>query len=100
MKVKDIDLKIYSKTPTYNGSGYRTIYGLTDETVKTQSSQKFIIDIPKIGFITKGSDIINFYIYSNDKFITFPSWSGEKLTNEVYIEFKKVINELENKSLK
>jgi len=84
MKVKDVDLKIFSRTPFYSGSGYRIRYGLTDKTSKVQTSQKFIIDIPAIGFIAKGSEIENFYIWNGKGYDTFKD----------YNEFKKeLVNE-------
>jgi len=99
MKVKDIKLKIYSKTPTYNGSGYRIRYGLTNDTVEIQSSQKTLIDIPKMGFTCKGTEIENFYVWDNSikGFKTFPKWSGEKLTDKTYNEFKEFIKKLSPK---
>ena len=91
MEVKEVDLQIFSKTPYYNGSGYRTRYGLTKETSKVRTSQKFIVDIPSIGFIARGKIIDNFYFWNGEKYITYPSWSGEKLTKEIYLEFKTAI---------
>ena len=91
MLVKDVDLKIVSKETFYNGSGYRTRYGVTDTKVETQSSQKFIIKIPSAGFIAKGNRIVNFYIHNGKGFDTFPKTSFGEVNQEVYEDFKKAL---------
>jgi len=84
MKVKEVELKIFSKMSYYNGSGYRTRYGLTDMKSKTKSSQKFITDIPSIGFVAKGTEIKNFYIFNGEGYDTFTNYEKfkEALANE------------------
>lgn len=78
MNIKEVKDKIFSKTSFYNGSGYRTRYGLTDKVSPCQSSQGFIIDIPAIGFISKGRVIKNFYIYNGKGYDTFTSYEDFK----------------------
>lgn len=95
MLVKNVDLKILSKTSFYNGSGYRIRYGLTTKQVETQSSQRFMVKIPCVGFIAKGNKIINFYIYNGNGFDTFPKTSFGEVNQEVYEDFKKsLVNNL------
>lgn len=84
MKDKEVKEKIFSKTIFYNGSGYRTRYGLTDKLSPTHSSQKFIVYIPAIGFISKGDEIEHFYVYNGKGYNTFTSYEDFKsaLANE------------------
>ena len=84
MKVKEVELKIFSKTKYYNGSGYRTRYGLTDKISESKTSQKFIVDIPAIGFVAKGAEVMNFYIFNGEGYDTFTNYEMFKnaLANE------------------
>lgn len=64
MKVKDVKLPIVKKENYYTGSGYRTKYWLTNETVVLPASySKMPVEKAKCGFIANGSNIENFYIY-------------------------------------